>query len=198
MTDTDDIKACLRTRIATIEKQQNPQKMSRETSSNNEVRADSSFAEKSQDELAFQKIIRLVSVREHACETLRQRLSREGFDKRAIERALDRALSLGLVDDKRYAEAFLHKRLKQGHGVQGIVAELANCNIDVNAFPEWFEDFSYDSDTEIERALQVLTQKPPHARNKREAAYRRLVQKGFDSLTAASAARQWSESLTEE
>ena len=41
----------------------------------------------------------------------------------------------------------------------------------------------------------MLKTKPPKAKRIREAAYRKLVQKGYDSSVAASAARIFAEEL---
>ncbi|MRZ30570.1 regulatory protein RecX, partial [Paeniclostridium sordellii] len=41
--------------------------------------------------------------------------------------------------------------------------------------------------------LALLDRKPPRAKNKRDAAYRRLAQKGFGASVASTAARIWSE-----
>ena len=50
-----------------------------------------------------------------------------------------------------------------------------------------------DDAGELARALAVLDRRPPRAKNLRDAAYRRLVQKGYGSSVASSAARRWCE-----
>ena len=144
-------------------------------------------------ECAFRKIERLSLVREQASAALRTRLRREGFSEQATERALERALACGLVDDTRFAEVLMRSRLSQGRGAQGIEAELARLAIDADTVPGWPEDFAVDDDSEIERALAVLDRKPPRAKNQRDAAYRRLAQKGFGASVASTAARLWTE-----
>ncbi|MCQ4848144.1 RecX family transcriptional regulator [Gordonibacter pamelaeae] len=144
-------------------------------------------------ERAFRKIERLALAREQASAALRARLAREGFAPEAADAAVDRALSCGLVDDARYAEVLVRSRLSQGRGAQGIAAELDALGIDASVVPGWPEEFAVDHESEVERALALLDRKPPRAKNRRDAAFRRLVQKGFGASVASTAARVWSE-----
>ena len=144
-------------------------------------------------ERAFRKIERLALAREQASAALRARLAREGFAPEAASAAVDRALSCGLVDDARYAEVLVRSRLSQGRGAQGIAAELDALGIDASVVPGWPEEFAVDHESEVERALALLDRKPPRAKNGRDAAFRRLVQKGFGASVASTAARVWSE-----
>ena len=45
----------------------------------------------------------------------------------------------------------------------------------------------------MERALALLRRRPPRAKQVREAAFRKLAARGFDTDVAASAARLWYE-----
>lgn len=144
-------------------------------------------------ECAFRKIERLALAREQASAALRARLVREGFPPEAADAAVGRALACGLVDDARYAEVLVRSRLSQGRGAQGIAAELESLGIDASVVPGWPEEFAVDHESEVARALALLDRKPPRAKNKRDAAYRRLAQKGFGASVASTAARIWSE-----
>lgn len=141
---------------------------------------------------AYKKIQRLANVSERSTKGLRDRLAREGFDSDAIEHALERACSFNIVNDMRYAEVLVRSRLSAGKGRRGIEAELRALDIDPDTVEGWHEEPTDKS--EIDRALAILTKRPPTAKNKRDAAYRRLVSKGYSSSVAQSAARIWSES----
>lgn len=143
---------------------------------------------------AFRKIERVAALREQASAALRARLAREGFSAQAIDAALERACACGLVDDARYADVLVRSRMSQGHGAQGIEAELSRLGISISIIPGWPEDFSIDHNSEVKRALALLDRKPPHAKNQRNAAYSRLIRKGFGSSIASTAARCWVES----
>ncbi|MFR0707631.1 MAG: regulatory protein RecX, partial [Eggerthella lenta] len=140
---------------------------------------------------AFRKIERLCLVRERASEQLRQRLARGGFEAEAVEAALDRALACGLVDDGRFADVLVRSRLAQGRGRRGIAAELESLGIDADSVEALAA--ADDDAGEVDRALALLDRKPPRAKNRRDAAYRRLAQKGFSASVSSSAARLWCE-----
>lgn len=144
-------------------------------------------------ESAFCKIRRLSLMREQASVALRDRLAREGFSEEDVAEAVDRALRCGLVDDLRFAEVLMRSRAAAGRGRQGIEAELSRLNIEPSEVPGWPEEFVGDDDSEVSRAIALLDKKPPQAKNLRDAAYRRLVHKGFSSDCSSSAARLWVE-----
>ena len=139
---------------------------------------------------AFSRIVKLVNVQERCTTQLRERLRREDYDEAEIETALDRAVSCGLVDDSRYAQSLIRSRISQGKGRAGIERELRSLGIDA-ACDDLNDDFDSTDDGEFSRALDVLKRNPPRAKNKREAAYRKLVNKGYASSIAVSAARAW-------
>ena len=139
----------------------------------------------SDPDAAFRKIERLCLVRERASEQLRQRLAE------AVEAALDRALACGLVDDGRFADVLVRSRLAQGRGRRGIAAELESLGIDADSVEALAA--ADDDAGEVDRALALLDRKPPRAKNRRDAAYRRLAQKGFSASVSSSAARLWCE-----
>ncbi len=143
---------------------------------------------------AYAKILRLASVKERSSVYLRKRLSQEGFCEQDVERAIERAMSVGIVDDARYAEVYLHTGLNAGRGRAGIISELESLNIDLSFLED---EINNDEDTEISRALQFLEHHPSHAKNKRDGAYRKLMQKGYGSSVSAKAARLWSEACDE-
>lgn len=147
-------------------------------------------------DLAFNKIGSLASRREYSLVGMRRRLSRYDFDGQAIEEALARAVRCGLLDDARYADVLVRSRLSQGKGLCGIARELQQDGIDPISVPV-FADAQMkgpeESYREVDRALEVLRRKPPHAKNVRASAYRRLISRGYDSSTASSASRIWAE-----
>lgn len=146
---------------------------------------------------ALKKIIALVNASDKSERTIRDRLAREGFSQPEIESAVDQARQYGFIDDKRFAEVLVRSRIAQGRGSAGIIRELAENDIDADIVPGWPYDYPLSTEEQIDRAIDLLKRKPPHAKNKREAAYRRLMQKGYPSMVASSAARMWFESLCE-
>ena len=143
---------------------------------------------------AMRKIERLCSLREQASAALRERLVRDGFSEKVAEEAVGRAVECGLVDDARFADVLVRCRLAAGKGCAGIARELASHGIDPAHVESYLDAAEAGGDAELSRALDLLERKPPRAKNAREAAYRRLVGKGFSSSIASSAARTWWES----
>ena len=143
---------------------------------------------------AFKKILKLASIREQASKKLYERLIKDGFSEQAASSALGRAIEAHIVDDARYAEAFMRTQLAQGKGRRGIERALELLDIDSPSEETWqlaYEQFGND---ELKRAIALLNRKPPRSKNLREGAYRKLIQKGYSGDVAASAARRWSES----
>lgn len=151
-------------------------------------------AERDQANSAFAKIQRLLCIREHASALLNKRLLASGYDEHIASEAVQRAIDCGLVSDERYADVLVRSRLSQGKGLRGIAFELEQADIDPHNVPAYQEARFRDSaPDELARALSLLTAKPPKAKRVREAAYRKLVQKGYETDVAARAARIFAE-----
>lgn len=202
----EDVSARLRARIAEIEDagmKSRPHSSSTHDAGNAALvseRTEPSTASRPQDgdvdaeERAFRKVERLSLVRERASSELRRRLVREGFPEDISVRAVNRAVACGLVDDLRFAEVLMRTRLAAGHGRYGIESELSSLGIDASDVSGWPDVFVGSDEDEVNRAIVLLEQKPPRARNLRDSAYRRLMGKGYSQSTAYSAARLWTES----
>ena len=158
----------------------------------------SSRSEHSRRELdsdAFSKIVALVNVSDRSEKMLRERLSREGFGEEEIDEAINRAKRCGIIDDLRYADVLIRSRLNQGRGAVGIERELGTHGIDVGQVAGWPFAFGIDDESERQRAHAFLEAHPSRSKNRREGAYRKLIQKGYSSAVAASVARMLTESL---
>lgn len=156
--------------------------------------SEQSDTDRDQADSAFAKIQRLLCIREHASALLYKRLLSSGYDDRIASEAVQRAINCGLVSDERYADVLVRSRLSQGKGLRGIAFELEQADIDPQTVPAYQEALFRDSGPdELARALSLLAAKPPKAKRIREAAYRKLVQKGYESGVAASAARMFAE-----
>lgn len=147
----------------------------------------------SPEERAYQKILKLASVKERSTNQLRARLERDGFNLEAIESALERAERNGVVDDARYADFYVRSRLSCGKGSAGIARDLERLDIDPACIPTFQEHLEEGCASEEDRAFAFLQRKPPHSKNQREGAFRKLVGQGYSAQVASSVARRWSE-----
>ncbi|WP_165172489.1 regulatory protein RecX [Adlercreutzia sp. ZJ242] len=154
--------------------------------------AEPSTLEEQADE-AYQKVLRCVSVREQSTARMRDKLMRAGFAPEAADRAIERACRVGALDDVRYAEALVRATLAAGKGLRFAEAEIEELGIDVSALDAYRDHLDAGEGDEVARALAAIRARPPRAKNKREAAFRRCVAKGFSSDVATSAARIWCE-----
>ena len=134
-----------------------------------------------------------MNVSERSEHAVRERLELEGFTDEAINEAVGRAIGYGFIDDMRFAASLIRSRLRKGRGDAGIRRELAAHGIDLDDVPGWPYEFVESDDEQLERALAYLDRHPTRSKNKREGAYRKLVQNGYPAAIASNAARLWSE-----
>lgn len=144
-----------------------------------------------QVEKAYQKILRCVSVREQSSLRMRAKLAQAGFEPSVADAAIEQACRVRAIDDARYADALVRSTLSSGRGLALALREVEELGIDPYALDAYCDYLEAATDSETTRALAVLAARPPRAKNKQAAAYRKLVSKGFSSEVAADAARQW-------
>lgn len=142
---------------------------------------------------AFRKILHWASVRERSSAYVRDRLIRDEYPPDAVEEALDRAMRVHAVDDRRYSDALIRMKLAAGRGLRDAEAEIESLGIEPSSLDAWREHAERGSNVEVDRALALLRRRPPRAKHLREAAFRKLVSQGYSTDVASSAARQWSE-----
>lgn len=148
-------------------------------------------------ERAFQRVLRMLNASEQSSAKVRRKLERAGYGDATIEGAISRAQEHGILDDARYAEVLVRSAISQNKGFRPVRAELAELGIaleDVEAFREHMQRQGEDpASTELMRARALLDAHPPRAKNLRDAAFRKLMAKGYDVDVATEAARSWSE-----
>ena len=150
--------------------------------------------ESDEQKAAFKKIERLVKVRDRSvCET-RKRLEKDGFTLEAADKAIERALAVGYLDDVRFADMLVRSRLRAGKGIAGVVRELRDHAIDpfetLWGFPD---EYLSRVPSQEDAAFALLCRKPPRAKNVKQAAYAKLIRSGYSSTIAAEATKRWFE-----
>lgn len=140
---------------------------------------------------AFNKIERLLAVRDRSVAETRSRLQHDHYTERAITESLERALRCGYLDDVRFAEGFIRMRLRASKGINGIVRDLKGHQIDAYAIPGFPDAFLEEQGSQLDNAIRLLERKPPRAKNKKQAAYAKLIRNGFSSSVASSAVKAW-------
>lgn len=143
-------------------------------------------------EYAFKRLTALCMHQERSTKEVRERLKRIGFEDSVADKAINRALNCGLIDDVRYADILVRSRISQGRGSCGIERELKSLGLnpyDIDAFNEYCSDSG--STAEYDRALSFLRSHPTRSKNPQSACYRKLVTKGYSSSVASRAARDF-------
>ncbi len=143
-------------------------------------------------EKAYQKILRLCTVRERSTLQIRERLQRDGYSEDMIEEALGRALSYRFIDDNRYADALIRSALASNRGLEKVLRELEELGLDPEELESYQEYISQGEEAEIDRAMSFLEHHPPTSKNQRNGAFQKLVKRGFSTGIASEVAHRWS------
>ncbi len=144
---------------------------------------------------AFDRIVVLCSVRDRSRTELEARLAREGYSQQERVEALDRAQGCGLVDDMRFADAFIRARVHAGKGPKVIRRDLAAHGIELDDVAGWPYDYGMDDESLKERALEFLESHPARGSNPYASACRKLESRGYPASVVSHAARAWLEQL---
>lgn len=75
------------------------------------------------DKDIYQIALNYLAKKEHTRLTLREKLVQKGFSHQSVENALDSLIEHGFLNEQRFCEAFIQKRIKQGYGPVRIAAE---------------------------------------------------------------------------
>ena len=129
---------------------------------------------------------RYLARREHSIGELRLKLAAKQFDGDEIDVAIERLVAEGLVDDRRFANAFVRSRASRLQGPRKIRAELKRRNIAEAVISEAFEeaDLSWSDIAARWLARQGAWLDDYNSRAK---YYRRLVNRGFSHDQAMDA-----------
>jgi regulatory protein len=134
---------------------------------------------------AHQRSLRALAQRDQTAAGLERRLAEEGYPVWISKEAVARLTEAGLLDDTRFAEAYVRTRVRQGFGRRRIADELAQRGVDPETIAEALaSDYGED---DVDRALALLRGHMPSNRGERERAVRRLVSRGFDLAVALKA-----------
>lgn len=142
-------------------------------------------------EKAFNKIERLLSVRDRSIAEIYTRLKRDNFTQSATEEAVLRAQRCGYLDDTRFADVFIRSKLRASKGIDGIVRSLKAHNIDAYTIPGFPDAYLEAHGGQLESAIDLLTRKPPHSKNIQQAAFAKLIRNGYSTSVANAAVQAW-------
>lgn len=146
-------------------------------------------------QLAWEKLMRLLSVRDRSIKECRTKLQESGFSSSDIDLALAKAIRLRLLDDLRFADGLIRAKVAAGKGLRGIESLLVEHDIapsSVDGFPfEYVDEFGF----EFDRACRFIERHPTRSKNPWKSAYGKLVRAGYDNETAYKASAWWSKQV---
>lgn len=135
-------------------------------------------------EAAFGTLLRALERRSFAKADLGRRLLRKGHPRHAVDAALDRALSLGLLDDAAFASNYVQTRAARGRGPSRVARDLMAMGVErghigralAAEWPEGSDPTVVPQALASKRAAQ-LADLPRPVQRRRVLAY--LARRGF-------------------
>ena len=140
--------------------------------------------------LAKDRALRLLGYREHSRAELERKLRDSGYPHGLAAAIVARFVEVELVDDARFASAWVRSRRLSGYGSRRIRQELERKGVTPETIDAALDEESPDADDELARARAALGSRTASDRAGRDRLVRRLVSRGFSlnvSLTAVDA-----------
>lgn len=153
----------------------------------------SGFSQEECDRLAFEKVVRSVSVCEQSTAKMRRKLEDAGYPASSVDHAIEKAVRIGAIDDVRYSESLVRSTLASGKGLRFALKEIESLGVDVYRLESYNEYLESGEEADLERAIDFLSRHPSRAKDKRGAAYRKLVSRGYAPSVASTASRLFAE-----
>lgn len=126
----------------------------------------------------MEKINALVGVRERTAKEMRERLAKCGFTPEEVEDAVETAMRVNLINEERYARAFIRGKTHSGWGRVKITARLIANGVDEETIALCADEFSSPHD-EYDMALAELSKHSANSRDPYATYMRRLLGRGF-------------------
>lgn len=127
---------------------------------------------------AMERINRLLDTRERCIKELKERLARADFTEEEIEDAMQAAVRVNLVNEERYARAFIRGKVHQGWGRGKILLRLQQDKIPAHVIDACQEDFA-SSHEEYNMAMHEVSKRRATSKNPYATYVRRLISRGY-------------------
>lgn len=138
--------------------------------------------------VAATRVAAMVNRRDYSAGELGDRLREEGYRDAVVEASVAHAVEVGLVDDRRFADAYVRSKVSAGWGMRRIERELARRGVDTSLLPGWPHDY-LDPEEEGQRARRAAESHHVSGANQLQKMVRFLVGRGFSTSVAYDAAR---------
>ena len=146
---------------------------------------------KSDVEAAKQKALSLLDRRDYSRAELLRKLAEKGFADTAAESAVDRLVTLGFVDDRRYAPIVVRHYAAKGYGPQRIRSELQRRGIPKALWDAALTEMPSQDET-VDRLLRArLRGAEPDDRAALKKAADALLRRGYGWDEISAAVNRW-------
>lgn len=136
--------------------------------------------------LAKERALQLIGYRERSVAELESKLRDSGFPIDIAAAVVERFREVELVDDARFASAWVRSRKAAGYGSRRISRELADKGVAAEIVEAVLAPTEGDAD-EVSLAVRSLRGRTPRDRADSQRLIRRLLGRGFDLSAARSA-----------
>ncbi len=124
------------------------------------------------------RLTSMVDRRDYSSKEAADRLLCAGYPRAVVDDVCARAREGRLLDDVRFAEAFIRSKVYSGWGLRRIEQELSRRGVDASSVAGWPDDF-LEGESELDRAWELVSRRSVPARNPYEKTVRYLVGRGY-------------------
>lgn len=130
-----------------------------------------------EEKIIWQECLRLLSLKSRLCSEMKKKLSLKEFSALAIQKAIDRCIQAGYLDDLEEIRRLAQREMRRGYGPRWIVAKLRT----KGHIPD---HFIQEMEKEQIASLQVFLKKRPSLLSMdTQKLFRVLLRRGFDMQT---------------
>ena len=134
---------------------------------------------------AWESTLRMLSIRAHCEQDLKNKLRQKKHTSKTVNKVLETCKHLELIDDAKFAKAYIAELKENGSGLQMIKLKLSKKGVSRELIEEELEN-SFTKDDEMIAAKIAFKKKLPalkrekEPRKRKEKLYRFMISKGFN------------------
>ncbi|HEY3318695.1 MAG TPA: regulatory protein RecX [Coriobacteriia bacterium] len=138
---------------------------------------------------AWERALRLLNYRDRGSGELRARLLDDGYEAAVVEDVVERALAMGFLDDRRFAEGLARQEGMKRRGRRRVAAELAAKGVDEALAAQILAECC-SPEEERGRALSLARRLASRYRDEVPRLASRLCRAGYEPSLAWNVARE--------
>ncbi|MDN5276292.1 MAG: regulatory protein [Clostridiales bacterium] len=133
---------------------------------------------------AYQRALRYLGFRPRTQKEVEEYLKRKGFDRGAIEKAIEKLKGYGFIDDRAFASSWVNSRLRNNpKGRAAMARELRQKGVDAEIIDEVMESVPREQEEAVANRLAQKYYERYREVDERERVYKTaqaLARRGFD------------------